>query len=246
MVELRSGLIEFSTDQIEYNMNVLGYIFPGQSTEHSILVAEQQESILKFSKGIDENVNSFLVEESISVKSPFRQRKEGRRIMDIIQPGDSIITMKAEWVLGSAKEGLWLVKTLYNKSVSLYCIDLEENISLSTPRKLEVSEGGAALIKKILQALAVCENSKHGDSIRAAKKKMKEQGRYLGGPVPFGWKVENGYLRKNMEQQRVIKEIEKLRAERWSYRDIVGKLNKKFGVRLSHEGVRRILKNNEK
>lgn len=227
-------------------MSVLGYVFPGQSTEHSVLVGEQRESIMMFSRELGLNVDNFLVEESSSVKCPFRQRKEGRRILSIIQPGDSVITLKAEWIFGSAKEGLWLVKTLYDKSVSLYCIDLKENISLPAPRKLKISEGGAALTRKILQALAVCENSKHGDSIRAAKKKMKEEGRYLGGPVPFGWKVENGYLIKNGEQQRVIKEIEKLRADRWSYRDIVGKLNEKFAIRLSHEGIRRILHNNNK
>ena len=175
-------------------MGVLGYIFPGVSTEHSVPIGEQQESIMLFSQELGGNVNNFLVEEGCSVKCPFRQRKEGRRILDIIKPGDSIITMKAEWILGSAKEGVWLVKTLYEKSVSLYCVDLKENISLPTTRRLVVSEGGAALTRKILQALAVCEHSKHGDSIRAAKRKMKKEGRYLGGPVPFGWKVENGYL----------------------------------------------------
>ncbi len=224
-------------------MSVLGYIFPDQSVASPIPIGEQQRSIRGFGLELGENVDNFLIEEGSSLKRPFRQRKEGKRVLNTVQPGDVIITMKAEWVLGSAKEGLWLVKTLHNKAVSLYCVDLQENISLPIQRKLVVSEGSAVLIKKLLHALSVCESSKHGESIRAAKRQMKKEGKYLGGPIPFGWKVDNGYLERDRAKQEIIEEILRLRGDRWSYRDIVGKLKEKFGVKLSHEGVRRIMIN---
>ncbi len=226
-------------------MSVFGYIFSDQSTVHAVPIGEQQKKILMYSQELGAIVENFIIEEGSSVKKPFRQRNEGGKLMKSIKPGDIIITMKAEWVLGSAKEGLRLVNILFNNAVSLYIVDLQENISLPTERKLLVSEGNAVLVRKLLEALSVCESSKHGESIKAAKEKMRKEGKYLGGPVPFGWKVENGYLEKDVEQQGVIREVQRLRSERWSYRDIVGKLKEKFGIQLSHEGIRRIVLSTE-
>lgn len=224
-------------------MSVIGYILPDQSTAHGISVGEQQRNIRRFGLELGENVDNIYIEEGSSLKRPFRERKEGKRILKTVQSGDIIIAMKTEWILGSAREGLWLVKTLHSRAVSLYCVDLGENLSLPTERKLMVSEGSALIIKKLLQALVVCERSKHGESIKAVKRQMKKEGKYLGGPVPFGWKVENGFLIKDNERQQVIEEIQKLRSDRWSYRDIVRKLKEKFGIQLSHESIRRISKN---
>jgi DNA invertase Pin-like site-specific DNA recombinase len=128
--------------------------------------------------------------------------------------------------------------------ISLYCIDLNENISLPAERKLVVSEGGSSLILAVLTALAVCDDSKHGESIKAAKRHQKREGKYMGGPVPFGWRVEGEYLSQDLKQQQIIRDIIKLRSDRWSYRDIVGKLQERHKVKLSHEGIRRILASN--
>jgi DNA invertase Pin-like site-specific DNA recombinase len=96
----------------------------------------------------------------------------------------------------------------------------------------------------VLTALAACETSKHGESIKAAKRNQKREGKYLGGPVPFGWQVEGEYLIQDRKQQQIIKEIISLRSDRWSYRDIVSKLQERHALQVSHEGVRRILMSN--
>ena len=66
----------------------------------------------------------------------------------------------------------------------------------------------------------------------------------MGGPVPFGWQVDGEYLVQDLKQQQIIREIIKLRSDRWSYRDIVRKLQEGHNVQLSHEGIRRILVSN--
>ena len=74
---------------------------------------------------------------------------------------------------------------------------------------------------------------------------MVKEGRYIGGPVPFGWQVKDGFLKKDRQQQKVIRQIQKWRADRWSYRDISSKLREKLGVKLSHEGIRKVLMKSE-
>ena len=74
------------------------------------------------------------------------ERKEGIRMVNNAQPLDTIIVMKASWVLGNPKATLSLLNILKEKEISLYCIDLEGNISVPTQTKLIRSQGISALI----------------------------------------------------------------------------------------------------
>ena len=222
-------------------MTVAGYIF---LAEHDPAIPDeqhQQAELQSYAAQLGLEVGFYCVERGVSIKRPFGKRVEGAKLFSELRRGDILLTGKAEWVLSSAKEGLELLIQLEEKGVSLYCQDLNENLSLPEERKLVVSEGKAEFTKKLLLALAVCESSRHGESIKAAKRQMAKEGRYIGGPVPFGWKVKGGFLKKDREQQKVISQIKRWRADRWSYRDIAAKLREELGVKLSHEGIRKVL-----
>lgn len=222
-------------------MTVAGYIF---KEDENCNIEEQRSAIEQYSVSLGLRIDHIYIEKAV-LKQPFAERSEGRRIVKLLQSGDSIICCNVKWVLASARDGLRLITSLRNKEISLYCVDVGENLSMPAERKLVVSEGGAELVKKLLGALAACESSKHGDSIRTAKQQMKKEGKYLGGPVPLGWKVKDGFLIKDAEQQKIIASIRKLRTERWSYRDIAKKLNDHYNVQLSHEGIRKIVRANQ-
>lgn len=230
---------------MENGMGAVGYIYIDPTPGQEVPVEVQRQQITEYASAQSIRLDRFVVEENSSLKRPFRERRMGKKLLAELGVHDSIIAGRAEWVLGSVKEALWLVKALNAQAISLYCIDLDENISLPRPRKLVVSEGGAMLVRKILEALSLCDSSKHGEAIRAAKKKMKSQGKYLGGPVPFGSRVEDGYLVSDPAQQRILEDIRQMRRDRWSYRDISIKLRKEYSVKLSHEGIRRVLLNSE-
>jgi putative DNA-invertase from lambdoid prophage Rac len=225
-------------------MGVYGYIFLAPEKEYTVPLAEQQNVLLKYVSSLGLRIDEFFIERESSLKRALRERKEGGRMYQNCGAGDSIFVMKVEWVLGSAGDGSKLLRVLRKNGVALYCVDLDGNISLDEKRKLMVSDGIAVLVQQLLAGLAVCETSKHGEAIRVAKRTRKKEGKYLGGPVPFGWKVNaNGFLVQDKEQQKVILAIEDMRKDRWSYRDISRKLKEEFDVHISHEGVRRILKN---
>jgi putative DNA-invertase from lambdoid prophage Rac len=227
-------------------MKAFGYIFLTMDRTNQVAVAEQQRAIQAYGKSRGLAVDDFFVEQGYSMKSAFRERKEGGRLLAGLKTGDAVIVMKAEWVLGSAKEAIRLLQALNEMSVPFYCVDLNENISTAAERKLAVSEGGASLVMAVLTSLAACEESRQGETIKSAKRHQKKEGKYMGGPVPFGWQVEREYLVQNPKEQEIIQEILQLRLDRWSYRDIAGKLQEGHGIRLSHEGVRRILASNSK
>jgi DNA invertase Pin-like site-specific DNA recombinase len=222
-------------------MTVVGYIF---EMEHDPTIPDQnhqQADLQSYGEQLGLEVDFYRVEKGISIKRPFVERVEGARILGELKSGDILLTAKAEWVLSSAKDGLGLLVLLEEKGIALYCHDLNENLSVREERKLVVSEGKSEFTKKLLAALAVCESSKQGEAIKAAKRQMVKEGRYIGGPVPFGWQVKDGFLKKDREQQKIIGQIRKWRADRWSYRDIAEKLREQLGIKLSHEGIRKVL-----
>lgn len=223
-------------------MSVFGYIFLTLEKEHLVAVEEQQAVFCDYVQSVGLEMEEIFVEEGTSLKRPFKERTEGSKLIERCVAGDAIIIMKAAWILSSAAEGANLLRILREKDIALYCMDLGENITVDEKRKLIVYEGCAGIVQKLLSALAVCESSKHGEAIRATKRNLKKQGKYIGGPVPFGWEVnKERILVQNKAQQEIIREIITMREDRWSYRDISKKLKDEFDIQLSHAGVRRVL-----
>ena len=228
-------------------MAVFGYIFLAREKENLVSADEQESALRSYAQSMALSVDEFIFEGDTPLKDPFAKRKEGGRLLKNVQSGDAIVVLKSQWILSSASDGSRLVSLLREKKVALYCADLETNISLDEKRKLVVYEGGGGLIRKLLSALAVCEGSEHGDAIKVTKKIQKLEGKYLGGPVPFGWEVnKEGFLVYEVEQQKIISAIAAMREDRRSFRDISRKLKEEHDLELSHERVRRILHSNQK
>lgn len=228
-------------------MAIYGYIFIGGQQESPGEDVQRGAINAYAGSTLQGEITDFFIEEGASLKGPLRERRAGRKLLERCGPGDSIVTMKVEYILGSASEASKLVRRSRKQGIAIHCVDIGGNISLDEKRRLAVFEGNAAVIDILLKALALCESSRHGDAIRAAKKNRKKEGKYLGGPVPFGWQVNRqGILVEFPEQQKIIRRIRKLREQRWSYRDISKSLKSDYDVQLSHEGVRRILLADEK
>ena len=240
-------------------MSVFGYIFITSEEAHRLEVEDQQAALYEYAQSIGLQIEQFFVEQETPLKRPLTERPEGSRLVAKCVAGDSIITMNAGWILGSAGEGARLLGMLRENDIALYCMDLGQNISVAEKRKLVVSEGCAEIVQKLLLALSVCESSsngevisepessRHGEAIRATKRSLKSQGKYTGGPVPFGWEVnEDRVFVQNKEQQKIIQTITAMRKDRWSYRDISKKLDAEFNIQLSHTRVRRILESDKK
>lgn len=228
-------------------MHVYGYIFLAQDKNSLVPAAEQERAMNDYARTIGLAITETFVEQQTPLQTPVPERLRGADLLRRCTPGDTIITMKAAWVLDSPAGGDALLRLLRQDRVALHCVDLGANISVPEKRRLIVSEGCADLVGKLLAALSLSESSRHGQAIKMAKKHRKQQGKYLGGPVPFGWEVDGqGVLVPNEAQQKIIDRIVMMRLERWSYREISGKLRDEFNIRLSHEGVRKIVAGRDK
>ena len=73
--------------------------------------------------------------------------------------------------------------------------------------------------------------------IKAAKAKQREQGIFLGGHVPFGYRLKNDKLIKNAKEQRIIAEIIDLRNKGMTLREISAWLLDYHNIKRSHTMV---------
>ena len=226
-------------------MTTIGYVFLDVNRDNLIPLEKQRQSLENYAQKLDLSCDELLVEQSFASVVPLSERIEGRRMLQNVQRGDTILVMQARWVLGTPQNALSLIGVLKEKEVSLFCADLDGDISMPTQRKLQATQGIATLVYQLCEALSYRERGNHGAAIRAGKARLKQEGKYLGGPVPFGWMVgEDGRLKQDLKQQELISEMIRLKADRWSYRDIASKMQKKQGLKLSHEGIRRIILKN--
>jgi len=227
-------------------MTTIGYIFLDIKRDVLTPLEEQRQALESYAQKLNLSCDELLVEQSFALVVPLAERNEGRKMLDNVQRGDTIIVMQAKWVLGTPQNALSLIRVLKQKEVSLFCADLDGNISMPTQRKLLSSQGISAIVYQLLEALShEAAGGNHGAAIRAGKARLKMEGKYSGGPVPFGWMVgDDGRLQQDEEQQKLITEMIRLKADRWSYRDIASKMREQQGLRLSHEGIRRIILKN--
>ncbi len=224
-------------------MTIVAYIFLDVDRNALVPLLKQQERLEEYVQGLNMVCREFVIEENYLCTVPFMERREAGRLLENVQSGDVIVTLRAKWVLGNPAGALQLLALLKEKQVSLYCVDLDGDIVHKMERKLQVSEGISVLVHDLCEALAVSASSKgNSEAIRAGKARRKKDGKYLGGPVPFGFLLgEDDRLHKDEQQQEIIKEMLSLKADRWSYRNIAKKMVETHGLKFSHEGVRRIV-----
>lgn len=102
---------------------------------------------------------------------------------------------------------------------------------------------GAELTMALLITLAKQEMELKIKRFKRAKAVYAEEGRYVGGKLLYGYKVENGYYTENKEEADVIRLIYNLYSQKHSSVNSVTKEINARGYKLKFMQVRKILKN---
>jgi DNA invertase Pin-like site-specific DNA recombinase len=162
----------------------------------------------------------------------FGRRESGRRLMNILQPGDVILASKLERICSSSHEVIKLVKKLKEKSVQLHIVELGGDI---TDPELSVN------FARMAELFSALEKRKSAERIKGVKQRQRKQGRYLGGSRPFGYMIhENGRLIENPMEQRVLRRIMELKKQGKSLRAISSEVSTPV-MPISFKTVQRLL-----
>lgn len=172
------------------------------------------------------------IERGVSGSKLLDERPEGSKLLAGIKSGDIIITPKLDRLFRSALDALDTLARLKDQGVSLHMIDLGGDVT---------GNGISKLVFTILSAVAEAERDRIRERIADVKKDQRQRGRYLGGIIPFGYRVtDDGELVEEPGEIAAIERMKELRASGLSLRGI-SKALKDGGMNISHEAVRDII-----
>ena len=138
-------------------------------------------------------IDRMFVERGVSGSKPLGERPEGAALLAVLQPGDTVITPKLDRMFRSALDALDVLGKLKATGVSLHMIDLGGDTT---------GNGVSKLVFTILSAVAEAERDRTRERVAEVKRDQRQRGRYLGGAVPWGYRVgEAGELMPIPEQQ---------------------------------------------
>ena len=162
----------------------------------------------------------------------FHKRENGKKLIDMLQPGDVVLCSKLERIVSSSQDAVNLLRDFKEKSSQLLVIELGHDITSSE------SNVNFEMIAEVFSSL---EKRKSAERIRGVKQRQRQQGRYLGGSRPFGYMIhENGRLIENPMEQRVLKKIMDLKKEGKSLRAISNEVSTPV-MPISFKTVQRLL-----
>lgn len=172
------------------------------------------------------------IERGVSGSKPLDERPEGAKLLAQLQPGDVVITPKLDRLFRSALDALAKLAKFKKQGVALHMIDLGGDVT---------GNGISKLVFTILSAVAEAERDRIRERIADVKKDQRQRGRYLGGIIPFGYRVtDDGELVEEPGEIAAIERMKELRASGLSLRGI-SKALKDGGMNISHEAVRDII-----
>jgi DNA invertase Pin-like site-specific DNA recombinase len=173
-------------------------------------------------------LDQVFVERGVSGSKPLAERPEGAKLLDLLQPGDSVITPKLDRMFRSATDALDVLGRLKERGVKLHLLDLGGDVT---------SNGGNMVSKltfTILAAVAEAERDRIRERITEAKQDQRRRGLHLGGTVQFGFTIgADRMLVPDPAQQRAIKRAKALHGKGFSLRAIRDDLTRR-GHKVSH------------
>jgi putative DNA-invertase from lambdoid prophage Rac len=179
-------------------------------------------------------IDHLFVERGVSGAKPLHERPEGAALLAKLRPGDTIITSKLDRMFRSALDALGVLSRLKEQGVSLHMIDLGGDVT---------GNGISKLVFTILSAVAESERDRTRERVTDVKRDQRQRGRYLGGKVPYGYRVGlDGALEPVPQQQAAIRRAGELRAAGAPLRAIRAALGAEHGERLSLDALSRVLR----
>ncbi|MFN8831400.1 MAG: recombinase family protein [Labrys sp. (in: a-proteobacteria)] len=195
-------------------------------------LGNQERTARGYAQMLGLEVTQVFTDAGVSGSTPLADRPAGGGLLAVLKPGDTVITPKLDRMFRSSLDALANLRAMKETGVSLHMIDLGGDVT---------GNGIAKLVFTILSAVAENERDRIRERIKTVKADQRQRSRYLGGSVPFGYRLEGEALVEDAAQMQAVKQMRTMRADGASFRAIAETVSLE-GFTLSHEAIRKILK----
>jgi putative DNA-invertase from lambdoid prophage Rac len=196
----------------------------------------QQRQLEGYAHMHDLAITEIAVEKGVSGSIPIEQRPVGGALFARLESGDIVIAAKLDRLFRSALDALKVVASFRERGVNLHLLDLGGDIA---------GNGLSKLFLTIAAAFAEAERDRIRERIGQSKADQKARGRYLGGIVPFGFRLggpDDRELVRHQGEQEAIREMIRLRIEERQPLRVVVEAMAAQGHKISIQGVDNIVR----
>jgi putative DNA-invertase from lambdoid prophage Rac len=197
-------------------------------------LAQQEQWRKRFlpSVAADGTLDVQVVREQVSGSIAFAKRPAGKVLLDSLRRGDHLCIAKLDRAFRSARDCHNTLAVLRERGVSTSVCDLPDGADVT-------GNGIAALLIGIMSSVAEWERERIRERTAEQKRFAKEQGRYLGGRMPWEKTLVDGALVDDPTKVAIVKAVRRWRSEGVALRDIVSRAQK-HGFAISTDAVRRL------
>jgi putative DNA-invertase from lambdoid prophage Rac len=197
-------------------MSIYGYIRVStlKQVDEGQSLEVQDRTIHGYAMMLGLKIDRVFTERGVSGSISLEDRPEGSKLLSALKKGDIIITPKLDRMFRSALDALDILKFVKEQEAQLHMLDLGGDVT---------GNGISKLVFTILSAVAEAERDRTTERIREVKAAQKLKGQFLGGKLPYGFRIDsdNGNtLVPDERQQGKIKLIVQYHREGHSLRAI--------------------------
>jgi len=214
-------------------MAVYGYVRVStlqQATEGESLET-QKKQVLGYaeSRGLKLNCEDVFIEKGVSGGAEFKTRPQGARLLEALKDGDTVIFPKLDRGFRNTRDALNTLHDLKERGVSVHSIDLGGDVT---------GNGVGAIIFTILSAFATFEKDRIATRIKEVKQRRKDEGFYIGGRRGFGFNVVEGVKVPNVEEQKLLNQMKRMKEKGKTVKEIHYWLNDVKNKKLAYSSLR--------
>ena len=219
-------------------MTVFGYVRVStlqQATEGESLET-QKKQVLGYaeSRGLKLSCEDVFIEKGVSGGAEFKTRPQGARLLESLKDGDTVIFPNLDRGFRNTRDALNTLHDLKERGVSVHSIDLGGDVT---------GNGVGAIIFTILSAFATFEKDRIATRIKEVKQRRKDEGFYIGGRRGFGFDVVEGIKVPNVEEQKLLNQMKRMKEKGKTIKEIHYWLNEVKNKKLAYSSLRVVLMN---
>lgn len=199
---------------------------------NNLLAQEQWQKRFQGSVNSSGQLLVTVVNEQVSGSVAFPKRPQGGELLARLQKGDHLCLAKLDRAFRSARDCHNTLAQLKERGISTSICDLPDGADVT-------GNGIAALLIGIMSSVAEWERERIRERTADQKRVARQQGRYLGGKVPWETKVLRGTLVPDGKKSSVVKKLRTWRGNGVSLRDCRERA-KKLGFAVSIATIQRL------
>ena len=190
---------------------IYGYIRVStlEQVKHGTSLKQQQEEIKKMCLyKFDREPDDYFIDDGVSGTLDFNLRPQGSKLLNVLEPNDVVLCSRLDRLIRSLTLLCTIRESFNDSNIHLFARDIMGGTdSISTSQSPNMK-----MFVSMMGTFAEWDRDNTVAKLYSGKINAMNEGRYIGGGVPYGFKLQNEgrhkYMVVNQEEQEIMSWID--------------------------------------